>query len=91
MKTLFVIVIALILSGCVRATYEAKKGESEEFHLTSVFKSVDGLYTERKDGQFNLKIDKTHTQDPMGNMLEIMKLLQGIQLPPPTDPPPRTD
>ncbi len=84
MKTLLIILAAMLLQGCVRATYTAQGINSETFKLTSVFKSVDGLTVTRIGNDFTLGIDKTHTQDPMGNMLEIMKMLQAMQygLPP---------
>ena len=78
MKTPLTILAALLLSGCVTARYSATETE-EYFKLTSFFKSVDGLYTEKGDGKFTMKIDKTHTQDPMSNMLEILKMIQAIK------------
>ena len=84
MKTLLIILLALVLSGCVKATYTAKEDEGEKFTLWSFFKSVDGLDTEKSDGKFSLKMDKTHTTDPSANMLEMMKLMYGIK---PVNPP----
>ena len=83
MKTLLIILLAVALSGCVTAQYNAD-ATSENFKMTSFFKSVDGLYTEKGNGQFSMKIDKTHTQDPMGNMLKIMEMMYGIK---PVNPP----
>jgi len=75
---LLMVTIAFTLSGCVMATYTANPDGSETFKLTSFFKSVDGLYTEKGNGQFNLKMDKTHTVDPTSNMLEMMKIMEMI-------------
>ncbi len=79
MKRLIPIILILLLSGCVTARYTASEANGEDFKLTSFFKSVDGLYTERSPGEFSLKIDKTHTQDPVANMLDILRLIQGLQ------------
>ena len=76
---LLALVMVLVLSGCVTATYRAD-ATSEDFKVTSFFKSVDGLYAEKGGGQFSLKVDQTHTQDPVANMLKIMNLLQTIQI-----------
>ena len=75
---LLALVMMLVLSGCVTATYRAE-GTDENFKVTCLFKSVDGLYAEKSKGKFELKVDKTHTQDPVANMLQLMNLLQTIQ------------
>ena len=76
--------LIMLLSGCVSATYNATEG-SEEFKLRSFLKSVDGLETKRTEGTFDLKIDKTHTQDPMGNMLEMLKMMERLRYSVPPD------
>jgi len=79
MKTLFLIITILTLTGCVTASYTANDTDGEAFKMTSLFKSVDGLYTEKGKGKFTMKIDKTHTQDPMGSMVDMLKLMQMMQ------------
>lgn len=78
MRIFIVILMTLVLSGCITATYRAD-GISEEFKVTSFFKSVDGLYAEKGGGQFSLKVDKTHTKDPAESMLQLMQLMQAMQ------------
>ena len=73
MKLLLILPL-IMLSGCVTATYE-RDANSESFKVTSMMKSVDGLYAERADG-FKLKVDKTHSTDSVADVLAIMKALQ---------------
>ena len=42
-------------------------------------KSVDGLQTQKGAGLFNLKIDKTNSQDPVANMFQMMQMFQAMQ------------
>ena len=70
MKILLIILMAFVLQGCVHATYNSATGE--KFKVTSVFKSVDGLAAQR--GDFKLKVDSTHTQDPAATMVQFMAL-----------------
>ena len=58
MKTLFAVLMSLALSGCVTATYH-HDAQSEDFHLTSVMKKVDGLKASRKGSDFVITADKT--------------------------------
>jgi hypothetical protein len=44
-----------------------------------VFKSVDGLYTERSDGEFSLKVDKTHSTDPLQQLSALAALLEQLK------------
>ena len=76
MKTLFLIIATTLLTGCVTASYTADD-TSEQFSLTSLFKSVDGLDTSKGEGKFNLSMDKTHTQRPVQDMLMLMQFMQG--------------
>ena len=71
------IVMILMLSGCVHATYEADTANGEYFELWSLFKSVDGLET--KKGPFELKIDKTHSQNPTADLVELMRLVKELE------------
>jgi len=71
------LVLIFILSSCTVAHYE-RTATSESFDLTTWFKSVDGLEANR--GDFSLKIDATHTQDPadtLGKTLEIIREVTG--------------
>lgn len=77
MKIFILVLMAMFLSGCVVATYHAD-ATSEDFKITSVFKSVDGLYAEKGNGKFSLKVDKTHTRDPVENALDLIKLMQAL-------------
>jgi hypothetical protein len=73
------IVMLVLITGCSSVRY-SNEGGSEQMSVNTLFKSLDGLYAER-DG-FTIGIDATHTQDPVGNMLELMKLMQAMQVQP---------
>jgi len=73
-----VLAMAVFLSGCVRATYNATPG-GETFTLWSVLKSVDGLAVDREGEDFSLDIDKTHSQNPMADMVEMIKMIENIR------------
>ena len=76
-KTLLLLLTCcVLLSGCVTARYS---NGNEQFKMTSVMKSVDGLSTSGWDGAFKMDIDATHSQDPVSNMLQMMQLMQGLQ------------
>ena len=88
MKFMVIVMLALVMGGCVRATYKTDSGtDGEQFSMWSFFKSVDGLQTEKGADKFSMKIDKTHTQDPAGSILEILKIMQALQYGPPLQPP----
>lgn len=72
MKFLMIVLMVMVLTGCISATYR-HEGPVERFTVTSFMKSVDGLYAER--GDFRLKADKTHSQDPADTLKEVNKML----------------
>ena len=77
MRTLLIVMLAL-LAGCSSVRYSNTE-IGEEMSVKTMFKSLDGLYAER-DG-FTIGIDATHTQDPLGNAVELLTLMQALQRP----------
>ena len=71
-RLLLLLTCCVLVSGCVTARYS---NGNEQFKMTSVMKSVEGLDTSGWDGAFTMRIDKTNTHDPVANMLQMMQLM----------------
>lgn len=67
-----------LLGGCVMATYSHQNGV-ETFELKTFLKSVDGLQASKGMGMFTLRIDKTHTQNPLDSMVDVLQLMEAYR------------
>jgi hypothetical protein len=92
MRYFLMLIAVLLVSGCVTATYTATSvdGTAEKFTLRTWGKSVDGLSTQKGNGVFWMKFDKSDSQDPMAQIAQMMQMMQMMQtyqmVPPPVDP-----
>ena len=77
MKTLLLAMTLVLLTGCASITYEATEGH-ETLEVKTLFKSLDGLWAERNDGDFGIIIDKTYTHDPMRGIMELMETYEEL-------------
>ena len=83
-------VFMLLSTGCVRATYNATKGQ-EQLTVTTLFKTVEGFEAERTDNSFDISIAKTTSESPISDMVELLTAIEGLRNYVPPDPPNQGD
>ena len=68
-------ILLLLLPGCVSLTYDMThpNGAVESLELKSYFKSVNGLSAVRTPELFALGIDKTNSNDVIGDVAKILE------------------
>ena len=96
MKTLLLAMALVLLTGCVSITYDVTKDQTEHLEVKTLFKSLDGLWSERDADGFSIIIDKTYTHDPMRGIMELMETYEqlyglGIRYDPVAQPLPFTE
>ena len=69
MKIFTALVLTVLLSGCVTASY---KSDKESFRLSTVGKSAEGVNVEREG--FKMSLNKTESQ--IGEMIQLLRILQ---------------
>ena len=81
-----VCIVVVILSvmvamlGCASVEYTAnRQAQTETLEVKTLFKSLDGLWSERGDNGFRLVIDKTYTHDPMRGITELLKTIDELR------------
>lgn len=80
---LAVCVVILILAGmmlsagCVSITYDQQAGV-EHLEVKTLFKSLDGLMSERDQEGFSILIDKTYTHDPLRAIAELVDIYEEL-------------
>ncbi len=75
MKLFISLILLMFLVGCVTTEYTTKhpSGVIESFKLTTFLKSVDGLQVLRTPDIFAMGIDKTNTNDVLGDVARILE------------------
>ena len=79
---IFILYLMLLLAGCVSIKYNSEPGK-ESLKVATLFKSLDGLNSERDADGFSIIIDKTYSHDPtkaIAALLETYKGLYGMGL-----------
>lgn len=79
MKTLLLAMTLVLLTGCATITYDVTKDQTEHLEVKTLFKSLDGLWSERDADGFSIIIDKTYTHDPMRGVTEFLETVDKLQ------------
>ena len=75
MKTLLLIVLCVVFQGCTSIGLEKRDDGYLKLTVTTWFKSIDGFEAIRdKDGNVQVKFDKTHTGDPIKAANDVLDL-----------------
>lgn len=71
MKTIGLMILLALLTGCVTVEYH-RSDVAEDLVVKTLFKSLDGLYSSRDELGFEIIIDKTHTKNPLDGLTELL-------------------